>query len=72
MPTASLTESLKKLRLSGMSQSLDVRVQEASANRLSHTEFLELVLADELAVRHDRLVMRRTKAASFRERWIAR
>jgi DNA replication protein DnaC len=67
MTTATLTESLKKLRLSGMSQSLDVRLEEASANRLSHSEFLELVLADELAVRHDRLVKRRTKAASFRE-----
>jgi DNA replication protein DnaC len=67
MTTATLNESLKKLRLSGMSQSLDVRLQEASANRLSHSEFLELVLADELAVRHDRLVKRRTKAASFRE-----
>ena len=62
-----LTESLKKLRLSGLQQSLDVRLQEASANRLNHAEFLELVLQDELAVRHDRLVARRTKVASFRE-----
>ncbi len=67
MSNAALIESLKKLRLSGLSQSIDVRLQEASANRLSHSEFLELVLADELAVRHDRLVARRTKAASFRE-----
>ena len=62
-----LSESLKQLRLSGMSLSLDVRLQEASANRLSHAEFLELVLQDELAVRNDRLINRRTKAASFRE-----
>lgn len=62
-----LSESLRKLRLSGMSQSLPVRLQEATSNRLSHSEFLELVLADELAVRHDRLVDRRTKLASFRE-----
>jgi len=32
--------------------SLDVRLQEASASRLSHAEFLELILQDELAVRH--------------------
>jgi len=64
---ATLSESLKKLRLSGLRESLEVRLQEASANRLSHSEFLELALADELAVRHDRLVARRTKAASFRE-----
>jgi DNA replication protein DnaC len=62
-----LTESLKKLRLSGLQQSLDVRLQEASANRLNHAEFLELVLQDELAIRHDRLVERRTKVASFRD-----
>lgn len=67
MTGGTLTESLKKLRLSGLRESLDVRLQEATANRLSHSEFLELVLADELAVRHDRLVERRTKAASFRE-----
>jgi DNA replication protein DnaC len=67
MINATLSDSLKKLRLSGLQESLDVRLQEASANRLNHAEFLELVLQDELAVRHDRLVGRRTKAASFRE-----
>ena len=48
---AKLAEHLKKLHLSGMAESLEVRLQEASANRLDHAEFLELVLADELAVR---------------------
>lgn len=62
-----LETNLKKLRLSGMAVSLDVRLQEALANHLTHAEFLELVLADELAVRFDRLVNRRVKAASFRE-----
>ena len=64
---AKLSESLKKLRLSGMAQTLDVRLQEALANRLSHAEFLELVLADELAVRQERGVARGLKAADFRE-----
>ena len=67
MPNANLTESLKKLRLSGIRETLDVRLQEAAANRLNHLEFLELVLQDELAIRHDRLVGRRTKAACFRD-----
>ena len=40
---AKLNEYLKKLRLSGMGQSLEVRLQEATANRLDHAEFLELV-----------------------------
>ena len=67
MVKATLAESLKKLRLSGLVQSLDVRLQEASANRLDHVEFLELILQDELAVRRERLVARRTKAACFRD-----
>ncbi len=62
-----LAEYLKKLRLSGMARTLEVRLQEAAANRLDHAEFLELVLADEMAVRHDRLIDRGLKAAGFRE-----
>jgi len=62
-----LEAALRKLRLSGLASVLDVRLQEAKANRLNHTEFLELVLQDELAVRKERLIARRTKAAAFRE-----
>jgi DNA replication protein DnaC len=36
-------------------------------NRLNHAEFLELALQDELAVRKERRIARRTKAAAFRE-----
>jgi hypothetical protein len=43
-----------------------VRLEEAAANRLTHAEFLELILQDELAVRGERLIARRTKAADFR------
>ena len=59
--------ALKKLRLSGMAQSLDVRLQEAAGNGLNHAEFLELSLQDELAIRAERLIKRRIKAAAFRE-----
>ena len=59
--------ALKKLRLSGLVQTLDVRLQEASGNHLSHAEFLELVLQDELSVRAERQVNRRVKAACFRD-----
>jgi DNA replication protein DnaC len=55
------------LRLSGLASTLDVRLQEAKGNRLNHEEFLELALQDELAIRKERLIARRTKAASFRE-----
>ena len=63
----SLQRTLKKLRLSGMIQSLDVRLQEAAGNNLNHGEFLELILQDELLVRAERLMQRRVKAAAFRE-----
>ena len=59
--------AMKKLRLSGMAQSLDVRLQEASGNGLNHAEFLELILQDELAIRAERRINRRVKAAAFRE-----
>ena len=49
-----LQTTLKQLRLSGLIQTLDVRLQEAAANRLSHAEFLELICQDELNVRQQR------------------
>ena len=52
MNTANLETTLKQLRLSGLCQTLGVRLQEAAANRLGHAEFLELILQDELNVRH--------------------
>jgi DNA replication protein DnaC len=58
---------LKRLRLSGLAQTLDVRLQEAAGNRLNHAEFLELIFKDELTVRENRLFARRTKAACFRD-----
>ena len=65
MNTASLETTLKQLRLSGLCQTLGVRLQEATANRLGHAEFLELILQDELNVRQQRQMERRTKAADF-------
>jgi DNA replication protein DnaC len=62
-----LQSQLKELRLSGLAGTLDVRLQEATANSLSQAEFLELILQDELLVRHERLIGRRVKAAQFRE-----
>lgn len=61
-----LETTLKQLRLSGLCQTLSVRLQEAAANRLSHAEFLELICQDELNVRQQRRLERRTKAADFR------
>src|SRR5580704_10957281 len=62
-----LQRLLKQLRLSGLLSTLEVRLHEAAAGHLDHREFLELILHDELAVRSDRLLQRRIKAALFRE-----
>jgi DNA replication protein DnaC len=64
----SLRKTLKQLRLSGLLESLEIRLQEAAGNGLSHGEFLELILQDELAVRSNRQLEKRFKAAEFRER----
>lgn len=63
----SLQTAIKTLRLSGLAQSLEVRLQEAAGNHLTHAEFLELVLQDELLVRNERQIQRGVKGAAFRE-----
>ncbi|NOY75201.1 MAG: ATP-binding protein [Kiritimatiellaeota bacterium] len=60
-----LRTTLKRLKLSGLGRSLDVRLQEARANNLDHEEFLELVLQDETRVRRGNLIKRRLKAAGL-------
>lgn len=62
-----LQTALRQLRLSGLAESLEVRLQEAATHRLSHLEFLELILQDELLTRNQRQIERRVKAAQFRE-----
>jgi DNA replication protein DnaC len=62
-----LESALRQLRLSGLAQSLDVRLQEAASHQLSHLEFLELILQDELLVRQQRQIDRRVNAAQFKE-----
>ena len=62
-----LQSALRQLRLSGLAESLDVRLQEAAGHQLNHAEFLELILQDELLIRNQRLIERRVKVAQFRE-----
>jgi DNA replication protein DnaC len=63
----SLLSTLKKLRLSGLAESLEIRLHEAATSGLNHREFLELLLQDELLIRNHRLITRRASAASFRD-----
>ncbi|WP_199756426.1 MULTISPECIES: hypothetical protein [Corallococcus] len=46
-PTDALVPMLKKLRLSGVLQSLQLRTQQAVDDNLSHSEFLYRLLGDE-------------------------
>jgi DNA replication protein DnaC len=62
-----LQTMLRGLRLSGLAETLDVRLAEAAGHQLNHAEFLELILQDELTVRDERQINRRIKAAAFRE-----
>jgi DNA replication protein DnaC len=68
MTNQNLVQTLRTLRLSGIVDSLDVRLQEAMAASLNHREFLELVLQDELLVRGDRQIARRVAQANFRDK----
>ena len=65
MSIPNLETTLKQLRLSGLASTVSLRLQEAAANRLAHEEFLEILLQDELNVRQERSLSRRTKAADF-------
>jgi DNA replication protein DnaC len=56
-----LDRKLRTLRLSGMAASLDARNQEAIHHHLAYTDFLELLIEDELNRRKDRLLARRLK-----------
>jgi len=62
-----LKQHAQTLHLSGLLDSLQLRLQEAEANRLPYTQFLELLFQDEINVRHQRLLNRRYKQAEFRE-----
>jgi hypothetical protein len=60
-----LKQHAQTLHLSGLLESLPLRLQEAEANRLPHEQFLELLFQDEINVRQQRQMDRRTKVADF-------
>lgn len=63
-----LVPVLKKLRLSGVLQTLELRTQEAIDSELSHTEFLLRLLRDEVERREAKQVARRLRKARFEHR----
>ena len=67
MNLVEIDRALRKLRLSGMADVLEVRMQGAAAERLPHLDFLSSLVGDELLRRQDRLLGRRIKQAGFRD-----
>ena len=63
-----LDRALRKLRMSGMAETLETRVIQAQAESLAPLDFLSILVNDELVRRHDRLIERRIKKACFRDR----
>jgi DNA replication protein DnaC len=56
---------LKKLRLSGVLSSLDIRLQQATDGELSHIEFLYRLFTDEVERREAKQIQLRLSRASF-------
>lgn len=60
-----LQDQLKRLKMPGLRQALDLRLTEAQDNNLGHLEFLSLLIQDELANREDNMLSKRIRAAGF-------
>ncbi len=64
-PTDELVPVLKKLRLSGVLQTLELRVRQAVDDDLSHVEFLLRLLTDEVERRESKQTALRLRRANF-------
>lgn len=65
-PIPELTSPLKQLRLSGILDSLEARNREAIDRKLAYTEFLALLIQDEVARREQKKLSLRLRRANFR------
>jgi DNA replication protein DnaC len=65
-PIPDLAPMLKQLRLSGILDSLDVRNKQAVDKKMPYTEFLALLIADEVARRDQKRFASRLRRAAFR------
>ncbi len=64
-PTDQLIPVLKKLRLSGVLESLELRLRQAAEDDLSHSEFLYRLFNDEVERRDTKQLQLRLRRASF-------
>jgi DNA replication protein DnaC len=62
-----LRQSLRTLKLSGMLQTLDARLAQATAGELGHLDFLQVLCDDEISRRQSMSVIRRIRRARFDE-----
>ncbi len=62
-----IKRTLNKLRLGGLAETLQLRLQEARSHQLDPEEFIEILLQDELNRRQQRSCQKRIKTANFRE-----
>lgn len=67
MTLVELDRALRKLRLSGMADVLEVRLRQAQTEHLAPLDLVSLLVTDELVRRQDRLFARRHKQAGFRD-----
>jgi DNA replication protein DnaC len=65
-PMPELAPMLKQLRLSGILDSLEVRNRQAIEQKLAYTDFLALLISDEVARREQKKLNLRLRRANFR------
>lgn len=65
-PSPELAPQLKQLRLSGILDSLEARNRQAIESKLAYTEFLALLITDEIARREQKKFTTRLRRAAFR------
>jgi DNA replication protein DnaC len=65
-PVPEITPHLKQLRLSGILDSLEARNRQAIDSKLAYTEFLALLIGDEVARREQKKFALRLRRAAFR------
>jgi DNA replication protein DnaC len=65
-PMPALTPMLKEIRLSGILDSLEARNRQAIEDKLAYTDFLALLLQDEVARRSHKKLAVRIRRANFR------
>ena len=67
MNLVELDQALRKLRLSGMADVLDTRLQQAQTEQMAPIDLVATLVSDEFQRRQDRLLARRHKQARFRD-----